>query len=253
MASDPAREPVLVLALPWPVVRLLVDTMRKFAHDLTNTIVAGVSMVDLTLLKCHEPAVADQLQRLRGQLLRPRTTLGRATASLPMPSTQRPSSLDALERWVINQGVEAGVELRGVIAQAPWPSLRPGALNDESWGLVLYALLQNALDAHAAAALQSAPPPDGQVPFIDVDLTQDAAGTLHLRVVDNAEGCADLCAAASGQLRRSGNGHLGLGLTVAAAIAARAGGYLTLDHHEPRGVVASGEFPNKPAGADLLS
>lgn len=253
MAHDPAGAPVHVRALPWPVVELLVDTMRKLAHDLTNAMVAGVSMVDLTLLKCHEPAVADHLQRLRGQLLRPRTTIGWATASLPMPSTQRPPGLGALERRVTDQGHEAGIELRGVIAQTPWPSLRPRGLDEDSWGLILHALLQNALDAHAAAALQGEPPPDDQVAFIQMDLTQEDAGTVHVRVVDNAEGCADLNSAATGRLRRSGNGHLGLGLAVAAAIAERAGGCLTLAHHRPRGLIVCAEFPNKRAAADLPS
>ena len=46
-----AGQPVPVRPLAWPVVEMLVATLRKLAHDLTNSMVAGVSMVDLTLLK----------------------------------------------------------------------------------------------------------------------------------------------------------------------------------------------------------
>jgi len=238
-----AAQPVPVRPLPWPVVELLVGTLRKLAHDLTNSMVAGVSMVDLTLLKCSEPAVADSLNRLRSQLLRPRATLARATASLLMTAADRPVTIDTLAEAIGAMAEAGGVQLLGAIAATPWPTERPKQLEEAHWVHILHVLLQNALEAHAAAAIQSEPPLDGKLPYVRVDLTALPGGGLRLLVADNGEGCADLRAAATGGMRRSGNGHLGLGLAVAAAIAQKAGGSLSIAHNPPRGALALAEFP----------
>lgn len=238
-----AGQPVPVRPLPWPVVELLVATLRKLAHDLTNSMVAGVSMVDLTLLKCNEPAVADSLNRLRSQVLRPRATLARATASLPMPSADRPNTIDALAENISALAEAGGIQLLGAIATTPWPAERPRQMEEGHWVHILHVLLQNAIEAHAAAAMQSEPPLDGKLPYVRVDLTTQPGGGLRLLVTDNGEGCADLRAAATGGMRRSGNGHLGLGLAVAAAIAERGGGKLAIAHNPPRGTLAVAEFP----------
>ncbi len=238
-----AGQPVPVRPLAWPVVEMLVATLRKLAHDLTNSMVAGVSMVDLTLLKCSEPAVADSLNRLRSQLLRPRATLARATASLPMPSADRPVTIEALAENIGALAEAGGIQLLGAIATTPWPTERPKQIDEAHWVHILHVLLQNALEAHAAAAIQSEPPLDGRLPYVRLDLTSVPGGGLRLLVTDNGEGCADLQVAATGGMRRSGNGHLGLGLAVAAAIAERAGGKLAIGHNPPRGTLAIAEFP----------
>lgn len=220
-----------VHALPWPTVELLTASLRKLSHDVTNSLVAAVSMVDLALLKSPDPSVADSLQRLRGQILRPRTTLQTALGPMPLQHGDRPRTLVALERYLSDLGREHAVELQLQLQ----PHDLPPVLSETEWVHVLANLGHNALDAHADDVLQDEGP--GEPRFVTITATRHGS-LFELAVQDNGPGCTDLVAAASGKLRRAGGGHLGFGLAVAAAMVERAGGHLLLQPRQPRGLSA---------------
>jgi len=203
--------------------------MRKLGHDITNSLVAAVSLVDLTLMKCHEQPVTDSLNRLRGQLLRPRATMLLATSALPALTGEMPRTLVALPPWLAKEAEASEVRIEWQLTERV-----PSGWQESDWVHVLRSLCLNALDAHAAARRIDPDAHAAELRYVRV--FQEAA---RLYVLDNGPGCADLGAAASGGLRRSGGGHLGLGLAVVAALAERCGGDLHISPAVPTGLQAT--------------
>lgn len=226
-----------VRPLPWPVIELLSATLRKLAHDITNSMVASVSHVDLMALRNPNPVLNEQLQRLRVHVLRPRTVVHCAIASLPALG-DRPRTLAKLHATMATLAIQQGVTLHWRVADDP--ARFDPALTESEWCHVLHTLCQNALEAHAAALIELGTV--GQ-PEIIVDCTEREP--RRLAVIDNGPGCGDLAAAASGGLRRVGSGHLGLGLAVIAALIERAGGNLTIAGPAAGGFRATVEMPSR--------
>ncbi len=211
----PFPEAVRVQPLPWATIEVLTVAMRKLAHDLMNSLVASVSLVDLTAMRNTDANVGDQLARLRTHVMRPRASIQCALAALPGLG-DRPKTLPTLVKMLRTTAATQGVEL---IWLGPEESheLAPG-LTEAEWCQVASALVQNALEAHAMAEQDEA----STAPrWVDVQWQES-----RLHVTDNGPGCPDLHAAASCGLRRAGQGHMGLGLAVAAALVERKAGDL---------------------------
>lgn len=209
-----------VRPLPWPVIELLSATLRKLEHDIRNGMVASVAYTDVVAIGVHDPALRARIQRLRGYMLQPLAVGQCAIASLPV-ATDRPRTLAALRTAMATAATRQGVNLRWLVPDDP-DRFDPD-LTESQWCHVLYSLCQNALDAHAAV------PPELRVvgqPEINVEWIGYEPGRLV--VTDNGPGCTDLAGAATGAIRRNGGGHLGLGLTVIAALIERVGGSLTI-------------------------
>lgn len=240
-AIDPGSDlGVRVQPLPWPVVELFSASLRKLAHDLTNSLVAAVSLVDLTLMKSNEPAARNGLNRLRNQILRPRTTLQCATAALPGMTADRPRTVQALEVWAKHAATAQELVLAWQLDGNDQP---PRGLTEPEWVHVVQALCQNALEAHAAARIDKELQSEPESAWLRIESARARDGSAVLTVRDNAMGCADLQAAATGRLRRAGGGHLGLGLSIAAALVERAGGQVLLASEPPHGFRATVTLP----------
>lgn len=229
---------VRVQALPWPIVELLSGALRKLAHDLTNSMVAGVSMIDLLAMRNTDPLMAEPLQRLRGHVLRPRGMLRVAVAVVPA-GADRSRSWTALRTDLLSAAASQQVMLRW---QAPVDGPPPGqALSESDWCHIVEALCHNALDAHAAARLDR----DPGAGLGQITVTWREAPTQQLQVLDNGPGCANLVGAAKAEVRRAGGGHMGLGLAVVAALAERAGGSLTISSVPDLGFTATVDVPGR--------
>lgn len=208
---------LLVQALPWPMVELLTVALRKLSHDLRNDFTTIESMLDLTVLRNQDAGVAERLQRLRHHASKPQATVTTAVGAVPGLG-DRPRTLAALQKSLRSAAEGQGVDLHW---QAPEDArdLAPGPTEAE-WCHVAHTLVQNALEAHAAAELDEGP---GLPRSIEVDWR---GPTLDVR--DDGPGCGDLNAAAHAGLRRAGHGHMGLGLAVAAALVGRHAGTLRI-------------------------
>jgi C4-dicarboxylate-specific signal transduction histidine kinase len=232
---------VRVCPLPWSTIDLLGTMLRKLAHDLTNSMVAGISLVDLMQMKVPDAAVSAGLARLRAQLMRPRDTLQSALLPLPTTSSERPQTITALNTWLEKTTEHARVLLVSSLGPVDTQARRPLGLGEAEWVHLLSLLVQNALDAHAAQLLDREADEEVEPPWIRVELTRHSG--LLLTISDNGPGCADLVAASQGTLRRVGQGHLGLGLPIAAALADKGGGTLDIGCRQSRGFVAMARFP----------
>lgn len=217
----------VVTPLPWPLVEFVQPLLRKLGHDMTNALVAGVTMADVLAMQDRGGALADQMRALRPYLLRPREVLQTAVGGLPDLGL-RPRTWPELRRLLAGQALEHHVELRWLAPSSA--SALPTWLAEEAWCHAGWALVANALDAHAAAAELAMAAP---APWVAVRLVDEA-----LVVSDNGSGCEDVAAVAAGQHRRRGGGHLGLGLPVLAAVVARAGGEVRLTDCAEGGIEA---------------
>lgn len=211
----PFPEAVRVHPLAWATIEVLTVAMSKLAHDLTNALVASVALVDLTAMRNQDAHVAGQLARLRDHVMRPRATIQCAVAALPGLG-DRPKTYPALRKMLDLTAVGQNVELTW-LGTAEGDELPP-ELTEALWCHVLQALVENALQAHAMAEAD-----EGFTVGRRVDVDWQAG---RLLVADNGPGCKDVRAAATGKLRRAGQGHMGLGLAVVAALVERPGGDL---------------------------
>jgi signal transduction histidine kinase len=218
---------VRVQPLPWPIVELLTVSMVKLAHDLRNDFTAFQSMIDLTEQRNQDASVAEKLLRVKHYAGRPIQTLRQAISVLP-GMIEQPRTLHALRECLSAVAQAQGVELKW---QGPETTedLAPG-LSEEQWCLLALTLVQNALDAHAAGELDAGP---GVARSIEVHWQPN-----ELDVQDDGPGCVDLNAAANQRLRRTGRGHMGLGLAVAAALVERHHGTLHIGPGESGGLRA---------------
>jgi hypothetical protein len=219
-------QPVRVQALPWPVLEALQPLLRKLAHDLGNALVAGVTMADVLAMQSGERT--GLLASLRPYLLRPREVLDTAVNGLPEIGV-RPRAWMELRRELSDHAAVRGVELRW---RAPSTAAAlPTWLAEADWCLAAWTLLHNGLDAHAAAVELDEGVPE---PWVEINCREEG-----LLVSDNGPGCTDLLAVAAGTVRRRGGGHLGLGLSVLAAVVERSGGGVFLAPRPGGGVLAS--------------
>lgn len=238
--AEEIPEVARVRPLPWSTIELLSTMLRKLAHDLTNSMVAGISLVDLMQMKVPDASVSAGLARLRAQMMRPRDTLQSALLPLPASSSERPLTITALNTWLLKSTEHAQVALVSSLGPVDSQARRPLGLGEAEWVHLIWLLVQNALDAHAAQLLDREADDEVEPPWIRIDLIRSSG--LVLTISDNGPGCADLLAASHGTLRRVGQGHLGLGLPIAAALAAKAGGTLDIASSMAHGFVAIASF-----------
>jgi signal transduction histidine kinase len=217
-------------------IEKLAALLRKLGHDLTNSLVAAVSLTGLAAHLSHDAEVNRLLDQARQQLLRPRTVLDTALAPLPLVRGEKPITFDGLSRLLQRRADDLGVRLNCVLEPAV---ARLGPLDEWRWIQVALPLCTNAFDALAETRDRQQPAPSR----IDVALLPADHSGAELTVSDDGPGCSDLAAAANGQLRRAGGGHLGLGLAVAAAVVGRYGGWLDIWAAKPNGFVAFATVP----------
>lgn len=146
----------------------------------------------------------------------------------------------AIHAEMAAEAMRAGIGLRWSVTQEQSAlAALPADVRDR----VLRILVRNALEAHPANSARAAAAP----PWVEVRLTREAT-KAHLVVHDNGPGCTYLACAASGTTTRAGLGHLGLGLTMAAAAMAEAGGSLAIRANGD-GFTAQASFPHRTVRA----
>lgn len=200
-----------VLPLAPDVEVALTAALRKLSHDISNSLVAAVSHLDL--LGLHDPHVRDltDWQSCRSQLTRPRGVVTTALWALPLGGRDQPRTYSELHAWWSKRQDSLGLDAELPMLAQTWQ--QPDAI------FALCCVLTNAAealqDAHRLGEPLVRPPL--------VAIQQDGGSVL---VSDSGPGCADPIGAASGHVRRAGQGHLGLGLAAAAAALGRLGGQL---------------------------
>lgn len=200
-----------VLPLAPEVEAALTAALRKLSHDISNSLVAAVSHLDL--LGLHDPQLRElaDWQSCRAQLARPRAVVSTALWALPGAGRDQPRTYSDLRTWWSQRQSGLGLDAQLPDLVEPWQ--QPDAV------FALCCALTNAAEALQDARRLGEPlvrPPQ-------IAIRQDAGSVL---VADSGPGCADPRGAASGQLRRAGHGHVGLGLAAAAAALRRHGGQL---------------------------
>ncbi len=215
--------PQVVVPLPEAQRQLLARAMAKMSHDIVNNLVGSVSMLDLVLLQGVDPALSSRMQRIRQQMMAPRDTL-------QVPLSMVPERLDArfdgpaLRRELIAYAEEVGVQLSLPADLAP-----PSAWQPAYWLIVVQQLVLNALQAHA-----NDPEPSNER-WCHVLVSKQESVPLEVR--DNGPGHADWAKVAQGNARRSGGGHLGVGLPICANFAEKYGYSLMIGSTTARGCV----------------
>lgn len=200
-----------VLPLAPEVEAALTTALRKLSHDISNSLVAAVSHLDL--LGLHDPglrALADW-QSCQNHLARPRAVVTTALWALPAGGRDQPRTYSDLRTWWGKRHLALGLDAQLPALPQPWE--QPDAV------FALCCVLTNAAEALEEAHRLGEPLV--RRPQIWMDY---AAGSVL--VADSGPGCADPRGAASGLVRRAGQGHLGLGLAAAAAGLQRLGGGL---------------------------
>ena len=215
--------------------QLVQFTTRKIAHDVSNVLVAALTLADMAGAADADIPADDLLVRLRAAVGRPGDVMRGALLSVRSRAVVRPATLADLQAHLRAAVAENGGLLTfGVEGDAP-----RGA-EEACWTEVADILTQNALDAFAVDAIE--PEPDTPAPRLAVHLcTMDGMRTL--RVSDNGPGCPTWPRIAAGPTARAGHGHLGLGLGLAAARLAACGGTLDVGPASPRGAIALARAP----------
>ncbi len=201
-------------------IALLVASVRKLAHDVNNALVSSVSMFDLAVsdLGDDRPDLAGWLAPVRPYLSAPRTVFERPMRTLPTRSMQRPRQFADWASQIRGEGAKLDADVQ-IQEGLPEPPIDPA-----DWVQCLDNAVVNALDARENAKRCG----DADEPGV-VAVAPFALGEWRgVRIDDNGKPPADLLAVAQGSARRSGNGHLGLGLPVAAMHLAAAGGQVRL-------------------------
>lgn len=193
-----------------------VAAVRKLAHDVNNALVSAASTLDLLVI--DNPDLESVLAPVRHELMRPRALFERPMRGLPTRAMVRPWTLADWRAKIADEAKGVGVSVR-----MPSDLPKPADLDEGQWVQCLDNLVRNALDAHAVAARTAEQVLAGGR-WVAVQ-AHAAGGTGVCEVTDNS-GIGGTSAAVQDRKPRSGGGHLGLGLAVAAAHIAAAGGSL---------------------------
>lgn len=223
----------IVVPQPWPQIERLQQVVLKLAHDMTNSLVVSVSHTDLALLTAQDPEQIAVLQQLRPHIAAPFAIVKGVRAALPGGAHDGVRTLFALQERIQRRALVEQIQVFWHLDLAEVP---PG-MTTADWTHVVHLLVENAFDAHLEATCDLAGSQPISAPEISV--VADLNNGIWLRVADNGPGCSELRAAATGQLVRAGKGHLGLGLTVAASLCAKANLDLVLQPNDSKGLVAS--------------
>ncbi|MBI5608492.1 MAG: ATP-binding protein [Deltaproteobacteria bacterium] len=224
-----------VVAADSRAIALLVAALRKLSHDVNNALVSSVSMFDLAVSDLAEEHadLAEGLAPVRPYLSAPRTVFEGPMRTLPTRSMLRPRVLSDWASQIRSEGAKFDTEVE-VPADLPEPPI-----DAADWVQCLDNAVVNALDGRENAQRCGEP----QTPGL-VRLAAFADGPwCGVRVDDNGKPPADLAAVAAGSTRRSGHGHLGLGLPVAAMHLAAAGGQVHLSPSPLGGVRVELRWP----------
>ncbi|MCO4761289.1 MAG: HAMP domain-containing histidine kinase [Myxococcales bacterium] len=232
MSQSLWEQAVPVPPMPWDELVRWSERIRKMAHDLNNALVPAFAQVDLLRLKLGPTADNKLLRMMPSQLELARKTAHEAAswvvrAPLPNGPTWRSVRSDltllaAQAKATLVWSPEDDTET----ARAAWTT------SDARY--VLRAFVRNACDAIADQT-------DRQI-FVTVTF-DDSHGLFSVR--DRGPGCEDLAAAVSGGSPRHGKGHLGLGLTAAATVAARSNAQVRIASPSPDGFVAMVRVPTR--------
>lgn len=227
-----------VRPLPAPEADAWSLRLRRLAHDANNGLVAAYA--HLELLRAEDlPATA------RARTADLEAALGRfhTMARLLSHAAARESAAEdtnAIRAELAAEAMRAGIGLRWSVNQGPSVlAAVPANVRDR----VLRILVRNALEAHQGAGMRA----PGNHPWVEVRLERTDA-TVHVVVRDNGPGCPTPAAVASGRKSRTGLGHLGIGLPMAAAAMAEVGGSLAIRANED-GFTARADFPIGPGRA----
>lgn len=224
-----------VVAADPQAIALLVAAVRKLAHDVNNALVSSVSMFDLAVseLADDHPELDEGLAPVRPYLSAPRTVFERPMRTLPTRSMQRPRVLGDWISQIQGEGAKLDAEVQ-VAPGLPEPPIDPA-----DWVQCLDNAVVNALDARENAKRCG----DADEPGL-VSVVPFALGEWQgVRIDDNGKPPADLGAVAQGTTRRSGHGHLGLGLQVAAMHLLPVGGQVRLSASPLGGVRVEMRWP----------
>jgi len=201
-------------------IALLVTALRKLAHDVNNALVSSVSMFDLAVsdLADDHAELAAGLAPVRPYLSAPQAVFERPLRTLPTRSMLRPRVYADWLAQIRSEGAKLSAEVEVA------PGLHQPLIQEADWVQCLDNAVVNALDARENAMRCG----DADDPGL-VSVVPFAQGEwCGVRIDDNGKPPADLAGVAQGSARRSGHGHLGLGLPVAAMHLAAVGGQVRL-------------------------
>lgn len=212
-----------VVVPPHPAaLAMTVGVVRKLAHDLNNAMLSLNALCELAELDA--PACADVVAPIRAHLDRPHRTLQLPQRTLPTRSALRPRDIDDWRTQLHGHAQDLGIQAH-IPQDLPTPVL-PTA----DWVQCLDNVTTNTLDAVREVQSRLTGP------WHLIIRPLDAHHWQGLEITDNAGGCTDLAAVAAGERKRTGPGHLGLGLQVAAAHLARVGGQVAVRDATPAGM-----------------
>lgn len=219
-------QPESVVALTDESITLSIAIVRKLAHDISNSLVSAISTLDLVVVDHRE--LEDLLAPLRRELSRPLAILERPLRTLPSRAMIRPFSLADWRPRIADEAKVLAISIR-IPGELPGPT----DLDEATWTQCLDNVVRNALDAHKASprAGDTNPLPGRWV------LVQFGGDQTErwCEVSDNGPGHDDPLAAAQSRRARSGAGHLGLGLAVAASQLAKVGGNVVVRRRDGGG------------------
>ena len=231
-----------VRALSWPDLELLSDVLRKVGHDLNNAMVPALGLADIMRSRHRDSAAAPDIDRLGHRL-----AIFRGAAAMAVAHTLRKGQATEPALATVIAQLTAEAQIGHVLLRwhppagaNPWPL--PG-LDGHLSRLLLQALVGNALQAHDRSA-----PPRSAAAQVDVviDATPEGSPCL-LTVQDNGPGCQDYAAAARGTAARIATGRLGIGLIVAASLAARGAGVIDIGPGPGEGFFVRAGWPSADA------
>ncbi len=229
---------VAVSTVPAAWLRRLSEALRQLRHDLANPLTAASSFIELARRQ-SPPADATLLERSQDQILTVRERLRLATSQLLPDADTSPARITMLRTRLANRARDLGLDISWALDDELNRVLPPGPL-----ALVLRPLVDNAIDAIAAAGVDPDGPVAGRTIVVQsssVTVGQDRWHVLSVR--DRGPGCDSLAEAACGARTRQGNAHLGFGLTIAATQVAASAGTLYITSWPDAGFEAIAVLP----------
>lgn len=234
---------VRVKALDWPDLQLLSNVLRKVGHDLNNAMVPAFGLTDLMRARHAATAAAGDIDRLAQRLIGLRDVAAAAVSHTLRTQHATPPPMGAIAAELGVVARQDRVRLNWRVQYQPCAEVLPG-LDGHQSRVLMRALVSNAIQAHNAPG-STGPAADA---VIDVGLALPLSGAASsVLVQDNGPGCSDFDGAAQGSGRRRGAGRLGIGLIVAASLAARGEGTLEIGPAAGGGFLARVSWPAAPA------